>query len=65
MAKIFLVQAIIEVGNHQVGDPFAEGSRWLSHNFAAVNLVHCRRVRRRDLSAKGHPPLFALMRFTD
>ncbi|MDR1267963.1 MAG: hypothetical protein LBK82_00415 [Planctomycetaceae bacterium] len=26
--------------------------------FAVVNLVHSRRVRRRDLSAKGRPPLF-------
>ncbi|MDR1270119.1 MAG: hypothetical protein LBK82_11400 [Planctomycetaceae bacterium] len=24
--------------------------------FAVVNLIHCRRVRRRDLSAKGRPP---------
>ncbi|MDR1268827.1 MAG: hypothetical protein LBK82_04830, partial [Planctomycetaceae bacterium] len=24
--------------------------------FAIVNLIHCRRVRRRDLSAKGRPP---------
>jgi hypothetical protein len=23
---------------------------------AVVNLIHCRRVRRRDLLAKGHPP---------
>ncbi|MDR1268763.1 MAG: hypothetical protein LBK82_04500 [Planctomycetaceae bacterium] len=24
--------------------------------FAVVNLIHCRRVRRRDLLAKGRPP---------
>ncbi|MDR1270679.1 MAG: hypothetical protein LBK82_14255 [Planctomycetaceae bacterium] len=24
--------------------------------FASVNLIHCRRVRRRDLLAKGRPP---------
>ncbi|MDR1268954.1 MAG: hypothetical protein LBK82_05465 [Planctomycetaceae bacterium] len=24
--------------------------------FAVANLVHCRRVRRRDLSAKSRPP---------
>ncbi|MDR1269150.1 MAG: hypothetical protein LBK82_06470 [Planctomycetaceae bacterium] len=24
--------------------------------FAVVNLIHCRRVRRRDLSAKDRPP---------
>ncbi|MDR1268115.1 MAG: hypothetical protein LBK82_01190 [Planctomycetaceae bacterium] len=39
-----------------MGDPFAEGSRRLSHNFAVVNLIHCRRVRRRNLSAKGCLP---------
>ncbi|MDR1269901.1 MAG: hypothetical protein LBK82_10280 [Planctomycetaceae bacterium] len=39
-----------------VGDPFAEGSRQLSHHFAVVNQIHRRRVRRRDLSAKGRPP---------
>jgi hypothetical protein len=26
----------------------------------SLNLIHCRRVRRRNLSAKGCPPLFAL-----
>ncbi|MDR1271122.1 MAG: hypothetical protein LBK82_16535 [Planctomycetaceae bacterium] len=26
-------------------------------SFAVVNLIHCRRVHRRDLSAKGRPPL--------
>ncbi|MDR1271273.1 MAG: hypothetical protein LBK82_17325 [Planctomycetaceae bacterium] len=25
--------------------------------FAVVNPIHCRRVRRRDLLAKGHPPI--------
>ncbi|MDR1268085.1 MAG: hypothetical protein LBK82_01040 [Planctomycetaceae bacterium] len=25
-------------------------------SFAIVNLIHCRRVRRRNLSAKGCPP---------
>ncbi|MDR1268876.1 MAG: hypothetical protein LBK82_05075 [Planctomycetaceae bacterium] len=39
-----------------MGDPFAEGSRRLSHHFAGVNLIHSRRVRRRNLSAKGCPP---------
>ncbi|MDR1268995.1 MAG: hypothetical protein LBK82_05670 [Planctomycetaceae bacterium] len=39
-----------------MGDPFAEGSRRLSHNFAAVNLVHSRRVCRRNRSANGCPP---------
>ncbi|MDR1268025.1 MAG: hypothetical protein LBK82_00735 [Planctomycetaceae bacterium] len=29
---------------------------WQSH-IAVVNPVHCRRVRRRDLSAKGRPPI--------
>ncbi|MDR1269684.1 MAG: hypothetical protein LBK82_09170 [Planctomycetaceae bacterium] len=28
--------------------------------FAIVNLIHSRRVRRRNLSAKGCPPLFAI-----
>ncbi|MDR1268109.1 MAG: hypothetical protein LBK82_01160 [Planctomycetaceae bacterium] len=28
----------------------------LAIEFAIVNLIHCRRVRRRDLSAKGRPP---------
>ncbi|MDR1269957.1 MAG: hypothetical protein LBK82_10560 [Planctomycetaceae bacterium] len=36
-----------------MGDPFAEGSRRLSHNFAVINLIHCRRVRRRDLLANS------------
>ncbi|MDR1268485.1 MAG: hypothetical protein LBK82_03065 [Planctomycetaceae bacterium] len=40
-----------------MGDPFAEGSRRLSHNFTVVNLVPCRRVRRRNLLAKGCLPL--------
>ncbi|MDR1270374.1 MAG: hypothetical protein LBK82_12700 [Planctomycetaceae bacterium] len=29
----------------------------MSLHFAVVNLIHCQRVRRRDLSAKGRPPL--------
>ncbi|MDR1270074.1 MAG: hypothetical protein LBK82_11175 [Planctomycetaceae bacterium] len=41
----------------EVGDPPAGRSRRLSFHFAVVNLIHCRRVRRRDLSAKGRPPL--------
>ncbi|MDR1268515.1 MAG: hypothetical protein LBK82_03215 [Planctomycetaceae bacterium] len=28
----------------------------MATSFAVVNLVHSRRVRRRDLSAKGRPP---------
>ncbi|MDR1270664.1 MAG: hypothetical protein LBK82_14175 [Planctomycetaceae bacterium] len=39
-----------------VGNPFAERLRRLSHNFAVVNLIYCRRVGRRDLSAKGRLP---------
>ncbi|MDR1270056.1 MAG: hypothetical protein LBK82_11085 [Planctomycetaceae bacterium] len=48
-----------------VGDPFAERSRRLTPvltlkrlatQFAVVNLIHSRRVRRRNLSAKGCPP---------
>ncbi|MDR1268573.1 MAG: hypothetical protein LBK82_03510 [Planctomycetaceae bacterium] len=27
----------------------------MSLYFAVINLIHCRRVRRRDLSAKGRP----------
>ncbi|MDR1268424.1 MAG: hypothetical protein LBK82_02760 [Planctomycetaceae bacterium] len=30
--------------------------KWKVTQFAVVNLIHCRRVRRRDLSAKGRPP---------
>ncbi|MDR1268701.1 MAG: hypothetical protein LBK82_04185 [Planctomycetaceae bacterium] len=40
-----------------MGDPPAGRSRRLSLHFSVVNLIHCRRVRRRDLSAKGRPPL--------
>ncbi|MDR1269930.1 MAG: hypothetical protein LBK82_10425 [Planctomycetaceae bacterium] len=39
-----------------MGDPFAEGSRRLSHNFAIIKLIHSRRVRQRDLLAKGRLP---------
>ncbi|MDR1269865.1 MAG: hypothetical protein LBK82_10100 [Planctomycetaceae bacterium] len=39
-----------------MGDPPAGRSRRLSLHFAIINLIHCRRVRRRDLSAKGRPP---------
>ncbi|MDR1268643.1 MAG: hypothetical protein LBK82_03885 [Planctomycetaceae bacterium] len=40
-----------------MGDPPAGRSRRLSLHFAVVNLIHCRRVRRRYLSAKGRLPL--------
>ncbi|MDR1268182.1 MAG: hypothetical protein LBK82_01530 [Planctomycetaceae bacterium] len=32
----------------------------LAIQFAIVNLIHCRRVRRRDLLAKGRPPYIDL-----
>ncbi|MDR1270956.1 MAG: hypothetical protein LBK82_15685 [Planctomycetaceae bacterium] len=41
-----------------MGDPPAGRSRRLSLHFAVINLIHCRRVRRRDLLAKGRPPEF-------
>ncbi|MDR1269520.1 MAG: hypothetical protein LBK82_08345 [Planctomycetaceae bacterium] len=31
--------------------------RRLSSHFAVVNLIHCRRVRRRNRSANGCPPM--------
>ncbi|MDR1271357.1 MAG: hypothetical protein LBK82_17760 [Planctomycetaceae bacterium] len=43
--------------SEEVGDPPAGRSCRLSLHFAVVNLIHCQRVRRRDLSAKGRPPL--------
>ncbi|MDR1270506.1 MAG: hypothetical protein LBK82_13370 [Planctomycetaceae bacterium] len=33
----------------------------LAIQFAVVNLIHCRRVRRRNLSAKGCPPMVACL----
>ncbi|MDR1268636.1 MAG: hypothetical protein LBK82_03845 [Planctomycetaceae bacterium] len=39
-----------------MGDPPAGRSRQLSLHFAVINLIHCRRVRRRNLSAKGRLP---------
>ncbi|MDR1270735.1 MAG: hypothetical protein LBK82_14560 [Planctomycetaceae bacterium] len=32
--------------------------------FAIVNLIHCRRVRRRDLLAKGRLPTFMITNLT-
>ncbi|MDR1268290.1 MAG: hypothetical protein LBK82_02085 [Planctomycetaceae bacterium] len=40
-----------------MGNPSAGRLRRLSPHFTVVNRVHCRRVRRRDLSAKGRPPI--------
>ncbi|MDR1270197.1 MAG: hypothetical protein LBK82_11795 [Planctomycetaceae bacterium] len=39
-----------------MGNPPAGRLRRLSLHFAVINLIHCRRVRRRDLLAKGRPP---------
>jgi hypothetical protein len=50
-----------QVDNHKVGNPPAGRLRRLSHNFAVTNLIHCRRVRRRNLLAKGCPPYVDLL----
>ncbi|MDR1271012.1 MAG: hypothetical protein LBK82_15970 [Planctomycetaceae bacterium] len=40
-----------------MGNPPAGRLRRLSLHFAVINLIHSRRVRRRNLSAKGCPPI--------
>jgi hypothetical protein len=40
----------------EVGNPPAGRLRRLSLHFAVVNLIHSRRVRRRNRSANGCPP---------
>ncbi|MDR1269275.1 MAG: hypothetical protein LBK82_07100 [Planctomycetaceae bacterium] len=42
-----------------MGDPFAEGSRRLSHNFAVVNLIHSRLSPTRPFSERS--PTFGEM----
>ncbi|MDR1269898.1 MAG: hypothetical protein LBK82_10265 [Planctomycetaceae bacterium] len=41
-ANLFTIVTLIHCPRKVVGDPFAEGSRRLSHNFAIVTLIHCR-----------------------